>query len=415
MDCKVFEDNMSLYIDNELNDIDKKEFELHLMTCEKCRKSYEAMVAILKEVRNEEQVELPDGYTEKLNEKLKKINEKEKKKVNWKPLTAIAASLLVLLVSISFIFNNFIFDKKVQYQYDSAVEEPEFDRSTSMNAKVEVQDDRNMTAKMDLDVETSSVAEDAKFTERANESVQNKSFSVSRSKPVQKIIKQAYLNIEVEDYDNKFNSIVNFVKQNEGYIENANTTYKPVKDSNKNKLKQGYLKVRIPESNFVKTIEYIKKLGEVTNEQESTRNISKQYYDKENELKNLRIQEERLREILKKAKNVDEILRVENELRRIRTEIDSHTNLLNTWDDQVNMSTININLIEVKKNDENINAVDDNIWLRAKKGFISTINNIIKTIENGIVYIITILPILAIVAITLGILYLIVKKVMIKR
>ncbi len=54
--------------------------------------------------------------------------------------------------------------------------------------------------------------------------------------------------------------------------------------------------------------------------------------DIDNQKINLQLQEEHLREILQKADNVEDLLQVEKELNRIRTEIDRLTGILNNYD-----------------------------------------------------------------------------------
>ena len=60
------------------------------------------------------------------------------------------------------------------------------------------------------------------------------------------------------------------------------------------------------------------------------------------------IQEERILEIMKKADQVEDILNIERELNRIRTEINQRKNILKNWDQLVDYSSIEVSLREEK-------------------------------------------------------------------
>jgi hypothetical protein len=405
MDCRKFQDIMSFYIDDQLDNIEKKEFELHLLTCEKCRKEYEDMLTILNEIKGEE-VELPENFQVSLRHKLEKVSHKKGKGFNFKKFSLAVAGIIILLISYALI------PKTMNLKQDFVAEDSQEGEAYYQEARSE---DKEISESYDLTAGSNSVGFDKNSLGTVTPAEQKKEVEVTENSI--KIIKEAYLVIDIEDYDRTFNEIVSFVQLNKGYIENASTTYySNLKGSEyEERLKHGNIRIRIPQDKFDVVLSELRNKGVIKNENFSERNITEQYYDVENKVKNLKIQEERLREILKEAKNVDEILRVENELRRIRTEIDSNTTVIKAWDSMVNMSIVNVSLREVKRLDKNIKPVDNSIWTRAKKGFITTVNNIIQTVENVIVFIITVLPVLFIVAIALLILYIIVKRLNVKR
>lgn len=389
MTCKWFKENMSLYIDNQLDDIESKEFELHLLECNSCRKEYEYMINILKEIRMEEEVELPQNFELELRNKLIKETKDKSKKFNWKVLSGIAASLLI--VSFSLMSHNFNMGSKTEsIQKEMTMEEQE--KYTMMDS-----DESFGMPESQIEV-TYALTND---NNRGMKNVKND----------RKIIKNASLNIEIEDYDKVFDEIIKFVKSQNGYIENSQTGYKVFnREEKEQNLKQGYLEIRIPQDVFMDTFNFLKDLGVVHSENIAENDITVQYFDRDNYVKNMMIQEERLREILKQANNVQEILMVENELRRIRTEIDGNTKVLKGWDNQVSMSTISTNLTEVQNIELSIKFDDDSIWTRGKKGFIRTVNRIIEIFEYFVVKVITILPILLAIFIFLSIGYIVRRK-----
>ncbi|WFD09279.1 zf-HC2 domain-containing protein [Tepidibacter hydrothermalis] len=97
MNCDKFRENISYYIDDILDDNDKREFEDHMKSCEQCRCEYEQMLILIDSLNSVEQVPLPDNYDETLRKKLN--NEKVKAKKKWSKYMYIAASLAIVLFS----------------------------------------------------------------------------------------------------------------------------------------------------------------------------------------------------------------------------------------------------------------------------------------------------------------------------
>ena len=70
MNCIDVRDNISLYIDDELNEEEKKLMEEHLKKCAECSKEleeYKKIIQMLNELPDEEP---PVGYCKRLHEKL---------------------------------------------------------------------------------------------------------------------------------------------------------------------------------------------------------------------------------------------------------------------------------------------------------------------------------------------------------
>ncbi|WP_427338942.1 DUF4349 domain-containing protein [Caloranaerobacter sp. DY30410] len=403
MDCKSFEEKISLYIDDMLDEIEKKELELHLNECSKCKILFENMNSIVNYARDCEEVELPKDFNEKLRMKLEEIERLKSYKNRFKALSTIAAAFLVVIISISiFISNNSKIEENLMYYGKDAAMENQMTREPRASQpkldRGKVSDYNNSSYGLDSN---KSVA----FT------LTNKENTKRSKSEKRKIIDEAYIELDIEDYHRVFNEIIDYVKSLGGFIENSETGYQYNKfREEKEPLKRGYLRVRVPSDKFEDTIKYIDSLGIIKRKNLTGRDITEQYYDIENRVKNLKIQEERLREILRKAEKVEEILMIEDELRRIRTEIDQNTSVLKKWDNLVDLATINISLNEVETLNKEIKNVNKNIFKKSKEGFITTVNSIIKLFGEMIVFLITILPIIILIFILFAIVYFLYKK-----
>ena len=75
--------------------------------------------------------------------------------------------------------------------------------------------------------------------------------------------------------------------------------------------------------------------------------MTKAYFDTDARLKNARVMEERLIEMLKtKTGKVSDLLQVEKELGRVREDIEKMQGELKYWDSQVQFATVTISLTE---------------------------------------------------------------------
>lgn len=107
--------------------------------------------------------------------------------------------------------------------------------------------------------------------------------------------------------------------------------------------------VKVPSDKFPLLIKDVKKLGEVEYEQESEEEVTQQYIDLSARLRNLKHQEERYLELLDVAKNVEEMLKVEAELSRVRGEIESLQARIDYLERSAKMATLTIELHEPSK------------------------------------------------------------------
>ncbi len=360
MNCIDFVDKISLYIDDELTEIEKKEFELHILKCDNCRQEYEDMINILKNVRNQEQVELPDNYRFELRRKLKEVA-KEEKKINWRVISSVAAGLIIMLISISMFLDNTPFSGETKSAVDREESENQqeniaFDTNKAMEiigdestAGIKAKEDsskKEIHALRSAPSENKANIYNAPSENEANidKSPNSPGIMASRSNlgNSRKSVKDAYLCIEVDQSNLVEEKIRKYVEENSGYIENLNieSNEKDTEATQKNYL----IKIRIPSDKFDQTLDFLKKLGRTLDEQSMHNDVTEEYYRIEANLKSLYDQENLLLEILNKAENTKDKLLVEEELKKVKEKINSELSALEEIDSSINLSTINTKL-----------------------------------------------------------------------
>lgn len=124
--CSEIMELMSLYIDNELDDLSRKELEKHIKSCESCRKDLDELKEIVGILSSNEEVELPAGFKENLHGKLmeEKKNQKSKSKLVLfrRKYLSIASSIAAGLI-LMFIVRTYMFTGGGNMSYDMKPEQ----------------------------------------------------------------------------------------------------------------------------------------------------------------------------------------------------------------------------------------------------------------------------------------------------
>jgi len=156
-----------------------------------------------------------------------------------------------------------------------------------------------------------------------------------------KIIKDAHVGVEVDDYYKYRTTLDSLINQLGGYISNDNL--------NKSDYSiNGNLMIRIPAATFEQFITLLEKGTEkLLYKNITARDVTEEFIDIEARLKSKKEVEKRYLELLSQARNVKEILEVEEKLRVIREEIEAREGRLNYLKKQVNYSTINLQLTQL--------------------------------------------------------------------
>ncbi len=155
-----------------------------------------------------------------------------------------------------------------------------------------------------------------------------------------KVIYSAFLSLRVASVDEAMASIKSRAESMGGYLESMSSSV--------GGYKTGVITVRVPVDQFYQFIEWCKELGTLENEEVNGYDVTMEYTDLEARLNSLKATEQRYLEILAQARTVDEILQVERELSRIRSEIESLEGRLRYLEHHVEMATVTVNLREEK-------------------------------------------------------------------
>ena len=156
-----------------------------------------------------------------------------------------------------------------------------------------------------------------------------------------KLIRNAEVQLEIVSFDDAVQKITAFASEERGYVATSSSE----KQAN-GKLK-GEIVVKVLPENLDHFLQKLRVLGDLKNQTLGTEDVTKAYFDTDARLKNARVMEQRLIEMLKtKTGKVADLLQVERELGRVREEIEKMQGELKYWDSQVQFATVTISLSE---------------------------------------------------------------------
>ena len=156
-----------------------------------------------------------------------------------------------------------------------------------------------------------------------------------------KLILNADLSLETQDFEKSAADIEKMTAEAGGYIESSGT-YGDTGSRSANYT------LRVPQEKFE---QFYAQLGEnmhVVSRSRSSEDVTEQYTDIETRLATLQTKHERLLSLLEKADKMEDIIALENALADCEYEIDSLTGSKRRYDDLVGFSTFYINLREVQ-------------------------------------------------------------------
>ena len=178
-----------------------------------------------------------------------------------------------------------------------------------------------------------------------------------------KLIKNGTISLEVKDIKTEKIKVDSLIKKYKAYFDKE-TTYRY---DNSTILT---LKIRIPSQDFEKFIVGIEKGGnKITNKEISTEDVTEEYIDLETRLLNKRKFMSRYQELLKSARNIKEMLEIQEKIRSLEEEIESATGRLKYISNQVSYSTLELRL-EQENDFKYVIEKRDNVYEKLKQSII---------------------------------------------
>lgn len=155
------------------------------------------------------------------------------------------------------------------------------------------------------------------------------------------IIRTGYATLEVAELDPAIARVRALAAKVGGYVTNTSTA------GGRDQVRAAMLELRVPAPRYDDAVSALAQIGRVESTQTSAQDVGEEFVDLTARIDNLRKLEVRLNDLLtNRTGRLQDVLSVERELSRVRTEIDQIEGRLRYLRNRVSLSTLTVNLHE---------------------------------------------------------------------
>jgi hypothetical protein len=379
---------ISVYIDGEVSEEEKKFIEKHLKVCSSCRKYLEDLKRINSFLKTWEDESISPDLEQKIKMNFLNNKNKEVRKMKSKKIligsTGILVVLLLTLIGINMFVNiedkqktsdliltkiptsDSLFKEKLQDTYGGIKTTPilfkeDYEKRYSLGYSVKIGRSFGSSNNIASLFSTAShIPKKISLLKKQRREEKVKAPLKEEVKPPtsegegsivivepylpatgeeEKIILNAEIEVEVKDVEKTYDKIIEVIKEEEGYLGGAHFEKKKT-----GKIEAKVI-LRIPKGSFEKTLVKIRKLGKVEKFDIQSIDISEEYATLVSELNTLKIIYDKIVEGLKqKRTDIEGAIRLESELTPIAKRIAQIREQLSRYDNLIKMSTITVYL-----------------------------------------------------------------------
>ncbi len=205
-----------------------------------------------------------------------------------------------------------------------------------------------------------------------------------------KLITTMNVSAETQTFDETLADIEAKTASLGGYIESSDirngNSYYDIYYGSSSSSRHANLTVRIPAPKLGDFIDMVEEKSNILSQSRSVEDITLSYVDTESRKNALKAEEKRLLKFMEEAENVEEMLAVEERLTDVRYELERTESQLRTFDNQINFSTVYLDINEVSVYSEP--KPEQTVWERISEGFADNLENVEEWLVDLFVWIV---------------------------
>lgn len=213
-----------------------------------------------------------------------------------------------------------------------------------------------------------------------------------------KLIKTVNLDVETKDYDGLLTNLETQIVELGGYIEYL--------DCYGSSYRHASITARIPVDKLDGFVKQIGETANVTGRSESVEDVTLQYVDLDSHVRMLEEEQERLLELLETAATIEDMITIESRLGEVRYQLESMKSQLRTFDNQVDYSTVHININEVIELTPVVELTDGE---RIAQGFSKSVADVLYGIKEFFINLIINIPYIIVWVIVIAVILVIIR------
>lgn len=189
-----------------------------------------------------------------------------------------------------------------------------------------------------------------------------------------KLIKTVNMQVETREFDVMVDTLTGKVTGLGGYIERMDT-YNGSSYSDYRNKRNASMTIRIPKDKLEEFLGTVSDIGNVVSRSDYVEDVTLTYVDLESHKEVLEAEQERLLAFLEQAETVEDMITLESRLSQVRYQLESMESQLRTFDNQVDYSTVYLDIDEVKELTPVVEEEPGRLE-RMAEGFMKSLKNI---------------------------------------
>ncbi len=203
--------------------------------------------------------------------------------------------------------------------------------------------------------------------------------------PLRRVIRTGQVAIEVEKFDDAARRLLAIAEGAGGFV--ADSSY-----ADDGGTPRGTFVLRVPAARFSDVVRQVEQLGTVQRRQITGQDVTEEFIDLEARVRNLERQEARLLTFMDKATKIPDLMAIEQEVARVRGEIERLTGRMRFLSSKVEMATIQAEVSQKpKKAPGGFWDIDRSI-ARIQHAFVATVVQMLTVVEGLTAFAAALLP-----------------------
>jgi hypothetical protein len=379
----------SALIDGALSAAEAEEVTAHLAGCPACRAELAQLRATVALLQGVEPVQVPDGFAAAVRGRLEQLATEAPRSVwsrwrralprftwSWKTAAAVASAAVVVVFAANLLRE---IAPRSGYRANDGLREAQQGR-----------DDRGRAADR-------LAAPAPKFGQSAAERSAPAGQPVPAQEPAasRRVIRTGQIAIEVEKFDAAARRLLAIAETAGGFV--ADSSY-----TEEGGAPRGTFVLRVPAPRFGEAVRQVEALGTVQRRQIGGQDVTEEYVDLEARIRNLERQEARLLTFMDRATRIPDLMAIENEVARVRGEIERLTGRLRYLANRVDLATIQVEVSQKPKKAPGGFWDFDRTIARIQAAFLSTVRGVLEVTETLVAFAAGVLPLILLGALVWG-------------
>ena len=204
----------------------------------------------------------------------------------------------------------------------------------------------------------------------------------------EKLIYRCSISLETKEFKETISSFQDLIKKYDGFVENENTSTKggSYGGSYNNGLGVYTATIRVPSENYTAFINDAGSIGTLNNKSQNVTNVSQEYSDLSVEMEVLEAERDDYMDMLKEAKSLedmDNVILIRDKITSVNTEINQIKTRLNSIDNDVAYSYVDMQIYEVR---EVVEYTEDDFGTRFKREVKQGWYNFLYGLQNFVIW-----------------------------